>query len=128
MKLGGVSLSFCTWPGNSSIWPDTTDNEVPTAEQQPAYGIKFAIRWGPAVIWLPKWWDKTWDCNHEDNAGQPVLARWNLPWVIGPYVSICLGQVGCYIGFKDAGDPHRDRLLLSAKFDINRFWSDPRNG
>jgi len=128
MKLGGISISFCSWPGNSSIWPDTTDDEVPTAEQRPAYGFKFAIRWGPAVIWIPRWWSKNWDHNHEDNAGQPVLFRWTLPVMVGPYLSIVIGKFGCYLGFKDAGDPKRNTLLLSAKLDVNRFWSDEKNG
>ena len=126
--LGGLILSFGTWPANGSIWYDTSDDECPKAEEKPGYGIKLGLRWGPCIIWCPKWWDKTWDHNHEDNAGQPVLFRWNLPIMIGPYFSLVLGKVGMYVGFKDAGDPKRSTLLLSAKFDINRFWSDPANG
>jgi hypothetical protein len=128
MKLGGLILTLGTWPANGGIWFDQADDECPTAEEKPCWGLKLGLRWGPAVVWLPKWWSPRWDCNHEDNVGQPTLARWNLPWVIGPYLSICLGKVGCYVGFKDAGDPQRNRLLLSAKIDINRFWSDPANG
>lgn len=109
--IGGIIFILGTWPVCSGIW---YDRPKPLPEKR-GWGIKLGLRWGPMVWGCPKFWSKLWNHDHypSEEATWFVLT---LPFVVGPFVSICLGRVGIYIGMKDSGGV----LLPSAKFDPDR--------
>lgn len=115
MKIGGIGLKIGTWPGG--LWYDWSDNQY---LKYPGWGLILAIKWGPAEISCPKFWSKTWDSQHYPSPDN-IWFKFIMPFMVGPFMSLSLGRVGIYLGFKDAGDPKRNVLLLSMKFDIDRY-------
>jgi hypothetical protein len=115
MKIGGIGLKLGTWQGG--LWQDWRD---PYYNSTPGYGLVLAIKWGPTEISCPKFWSKTWDSEHYATP-ENTWFEFVVPFIIGPYFSICLGRVGIYLGFKEDGNPVRNILLPSMKFDIDRY-------
>ena len=114
MKTGGVECTVGTW--TSGLY---YDQPKPTVEPK-GFGLRIALKWGPVVWPCPKFWSKTWNHDHyPDDANIWFMIR--LPFAVGPFVSLVLGRVAMYIGFKDNGPS----LLPSMKFETNRHNFNP---
>lgn len=94
MKTGGINLRVGTFPGG--LWYDSR----PTANIKPGWGINLAVLWGPVVWNIPKFWDKrSWDQKYDGHIWKVV----KFPFIVAPFLSVSLGKIGFYIGFKQNG-------------------------
>lgn len=106
--MGGIQCEIGTWTGR--LYYD----EPPV--RLGGSGLRLALRWGPMVWVCPKFWSKAWNHDHYPTPE----ATWftvRLPFVVGPFLSLVLGNMSFYIGFKDSGNV----LLPSIKFEKNRY-------
>ena len=122
-KTGGVQLVLSTFV--PALWFD--DQNFHSVK---GWGIKICLMWGRMAWRYPAVWKYSWSqvWHHILNSVTDPLPdeiEIKLPFVIGPYISICAWRFGVYFGFKahDAADGLGLELIPSM-----RIRSDRNNG
>lgn len=110
ISLGGIELNFGKYKGG--LWYDDTDPFY----CKPGFGIKLALRWGPWICPIPKFWK--WDTSHR--WGENTWFTLKGSFTIFPFISIALGKWGAYAGAKDNGWDDNSILILSAAIHRKR--------
>ena len=106
-NVGGVSFSLSSF--EKGLWFDHDRNFY----QPKGWGIRFHIVWGKWMQPIPRFWEKGfWDKERREEynywKGGKYWFVLRVPFMIGPFVSIALGSLGFYLGFKvyDVGKRH----------------------
>jgi len=113
-KTGGITLVLGTFPGG--LWYDSK----PTAGIAPGWGVRLSVMWGPMHWDMPKFWKKDAWKNKYADGGVNIWFQLKIPFILGPFLSVSLGKVGFYIGFKQNGWGENDSLLPSARSTSHR--------
>lgn len=96
-KVGGISLTLGSYePG---LWFDHDEEKY----QEKGWGVRFHIVWGKMIRPVPKFWQPG---NNPWKGGEPWFVI-RIPFMVGPFLSICLLNFGLYIGFKTFGVTER---------------------
>ena len=100
-KVGGISLTLSSF--EEGLWFDSDLQEY----QPKGWGVKLNIVWGKMIRPVPKFW------KGEVNAwlNEPWFVI-RIPFIVAPYLSIALGRVGFYLGFKTFSTIKEDLKLL----------------
>ena len=99
-NVGGLSLTLGSY--ERGLW---FDHDV-KGYQPKGFGLKFDIVAGHMIRPVPKFWEK--DTNPWKGDDPWFVIR--LP-MIGPYLSVGIGKVGAYLGFKTFRVEDRHRSL-----------------
>lgn len=102
------------------LWWD--DDERPTYAhiKNKGWGIKIGLYWGLTFFTWGKFWKHPlkdiWKCLL-DCEKNPLPETFILKfWIIGPYLSVCIGKYGFYIGLK----PRENDMELGMKYTSER--------
>jgi len=107
MKLGGVQLVVSNF--EQGLWFDDDERH----RDFTGWGIKVAVYYGPMSWEWPKFWKyglgDLWK-NLLNPLKNPLVEQFKIriPFIIGPFLSVCYKKFGIYIGFK----PHKDYELI----------------
>jgi hypothetical protein len=112
MKTGGITLTLGTFPGG--LWYDSK----PTANISPGYGVRLSLMYGPVHWDMPKFWKK--DAWKNKYSPGNIWFTAKLPFFVGPFLSVSIGKIGFYIGFKQNGWGENNSLLPSARSTSKR--------
>jgi hypothetical protein len=95
-KVDGIEVGFSRF--ERGIWFDSDHKKY----QPHGFGVKLALVWGIMVRPIPKYWKLGYwrgeDLYNPWRGGEYVTVL-KFPFV-GPFLSICIGRLGLYLGFK----------------------------
>ena len=97
-SVGGLSLTFGSY--ERGLWFDHDIKQ----QQSAGFGMKFDIVAGQMIRPVPKYWEKS---NNPWKGDEPWFVI-RSP-MIGPFLSLAVGDIGLYLGFKtfNVQDEHR---------------------
>jgi hypothetical protein len=110
-KVYGISLTLSSY--ERGLWFDSDRSGY----QPRGWGIKLAIAMGKWLSPQPKFWKKGFWQGDPDYNPWSGSQRWfvlRFPFLIAPFISVALGPLGFYLGWKDYGANLRDHPHYAA--------------